>query len=137
MPLPKANLSILTSMSNTKPTPSPYEAVLAITLALVVVYYYFFPDDLRWLVGTMIFALLCLLSAKVASGVAFIWDKVTVGLGEVMSRVLFTVVFFVLLTPLALLSRLFRKDQFYKSTDRESYFIERDHPYGADDIQHP
>ncbi len=126
MPLPKANLSILTSMSNTKPTPSPYEAVLAITLALVVVYYYFFPDDLRWLVGTMIFALLCLLSAKV-----------TVGLGEVMSRVLFTVVFFVLLTPLALLSRLFRKDQFYKSTDRESYFIERDHPYGADDIQHP
>ena len=48
-----------------------------------------------------------------------------------------TVVFFVLLTPLALLSRLFRKDQFYKSTDRESYFIERDHPYGADDIQHP
>ena len=113
-------------MSNTKPTPSPYEAVLAITLALVVVYYYFFPDDLRWLVGTMIFALLCLLSAKVA-----------VGLGEVMSRVLFTVVFFVLLTPLALLSRLFRKDQFYKSTDRESYFIERDHPYGADDIQHP
>ena len=124
-------------MSNTKPTPSPYEAVLAITLALVVVYYYFFPDDPRWLVGTMIFALLCLLSAKVASGVAFIWDKVTLGLGEVMSRVLFTVVFFVLLTPLALLSRLFRKDQFYKSTDRESYFIKRDHPYGADDIQHP
>lgn len=124
-------------MSSTRTSNSSYEAVLAITLALVVVYYYFFPDQKALLVGTMLFALLCHLFSSLADGVAWLWEKLTLGLGWFMSRVLFASVFFLLLTPIALLYRLFGKNDFYKSTERESYFVDRDHQFGAEDIENP
>ena len=124
-------------MKKAKASNSPYEAILAITLALVVVYYFFFPEEERWLVGAMLFALLCLLFSGLAEWVAFLWEKLTLGIGWFMSRVLFSGVFFLLLTPIALLYRLFGKTDFYKSTDRQSYFVDRDHQFGMDDIENP
>lgn len=124
-------------MTKAKTSNSAYEAVLAITLALLVVYYFFFPEEPRWLVGAMLFALLCLLFSTLANWVAAVWEKLTLGLGWFMSRVLFSLVFFILLTPIAFLYRLFGKSDFYKTPDRDSYFVDRDHQFGVEDIENP
>ena len=124
-------------MSTNKAQSSPYEAVLAITFGLLLVHYFFFPEEPRWLVGIMLFALLNLLSSTLAGWVGFAWERLTLGIGWFMSRVLFSVIFFVLLTPIAWLQRLFRKDTFYKSPDNTSYFIDRDHQYSRKDVENP
>lgn len=125
-------------LMNTKKAPSsPYEAVLAITFGLLLIHYFFFPEEPRWLVGTMLFALLTLLSSTLAGWVALAWEKLTLGIGWFMSRVLFTIIFFVLLTPLALLQRMFKKDIFYKNSESSTYFIDRDHQYSGKDLENP
>ncbi len=124
-------------MKSTPSKNSSYEAILAITFGLLLIHYFFFPEEPRWLVGIMLFTLLMLLSSTLAGWVALAWEKLTLGIGWLMSRVLFTLLFFLLLTPLALLQRLFRKDTFYKTSDRASYFIDRDHQYSGKDVENP
>ena len=61
-------------------------------------------------------------------------------LGSIMSRLLLSVIFFVIVTPLALVMRLFghdpmRRKGWKKSTD--STFVSRDHTVEAKDLEHP
>lgn len=124
-------------MTKSEEQKSPYEAVLALSLVPLVIHYFFFPADPRWLAGTIVFVFLCLLSKNIASWVDWAWNKLALGLSWFMGNILFSLVFYLLLTPIALLYRLFRKDTFYKSPDQDSYFLDRNHQYGADDVRDP
>jgi hypothetical protein len=50
-------------------------------------------------------------------------------LGKVMNKVILGVVFFVFLLPVALLSRLFRKNPLKMSREKNTYFSERNFTY--------
>lgn len=66
------------------------------------------------------------------------WMKLAEGLGWVNSRILLGLVFFLLLTPIALLVRLFRKDPLQlRRPDTNSLWHERDHLFEAKDLQNP
>lgn len=69
-----------------------------------------------------------------------LWFKLSEILGFINSRILLTLIFFLILTPIALLSRLFSKDklQLRKKTDETaSYFHKRIHTYEAKDFENP
>ena len=69
------------------------------------------------------------LLARITDAWMWIGEKI----GEVMSRVILSVVFVFFLTPVSVLYRAFgRKDSKEK---KESYFIDRDHTYTAADLE--
>ncbi|MEJ2034428.1 MAG: SxtJ family membrane protein [Deltaproteobacteria bacterium] len=71
---------------------------------------------------------------------ARIWFGLSTALGTVASKILLTVLFFVLVFPIGLLRRLSGKDSMRVKCwkkGKESVFRERDHRLGAEDLKHP
>lgn len=66
------------------------------------------------------------------------WMKLALVLGWVNSRILLTVLFYIILTPVALLARLFGKTSIRKKAgNTTSQFVTRNHLYTKTDLQHP
>lgn len=83
-------------------------------------------------------ALLSALFKSVASGIASIWMAFGMLLGRINGAILLTLVYFLILTPLSWLKKLFSpSDVFTKSKGKDSRFIMRDHVYSKGDIQYP
>jgi len=57
------------------------------------------------------------------------WMKFAELLGQVMNKVILGIVFYVFLFPVALMSRLFRKNPFKVKKETSSYFSERNFTY--------
>jgi len=71
---------------------------------------------------------------------AYIWLGLSDAMGLVMSKVLLSIVFFLVVTPIALLRRLFGKDSLklrvFKAS-KESAMVKRDHLFTARDMESP
>ena len=80
--------------------------------------------------------ILSLVSKAFASILTAGWGKLIAGIGFVNSRILLSLIFFVVLLPVSLLSRVFRKDSLLqlKKNDK-SYFTERNHTYVGKDME--
>lgn len=74
-----------------------------------------------------------------AEKIVWLWFKLSELMGSVMSKVLLTVIFYLFLTPIALLYRLIgKKDMLHlKRGNRNSNFVERDHQFTKDDLENP
>jgi hypothetical protein len=69
---------------------------------------------------------------------AWVWVLLGEVLGWVNSRILLTLLFYLVLTPIAILYRTFgKKDWFRFRTKAESYFVVREKIFNADDLQKP
>ena len=68
-----------------------------------------------------------------ATWITFLWLSFSELLGGVMSKILLSLVFFIVLVPVATLKKLFGKKP--KTTD--SNWHDRDHTYSAKDLQNP
>lgn len=72
-----------------------------------------------------------------ARRIAQVWLRFAVALGAVNSRILLGAIFYLFLTPIALLARLFREDFLHlkkRAGPDRSYWQARDHAYTAEDI---
>ena len=72
--------------------------------------------------------------------IAILWFAFSNFLGAVVSRVLLTIIFFIIVTPIGLIRRLLRKDslrlrEFKKS--QESVMVNRDIFYSKEDLVNP
>lgn len=77
-----------------------------------------------------------LLSPVVGRWVLKAWYGLSDVLGWVNSRILLTIVFYLILSPVALVSRLFRKDALHlKDNNEASLFRERQHTYTRQDLE--
>lgn len=52
------------------------------------------------------------------------WNKLSLVLGYIVPNILLSVVFFLFLFPISLISRLFKKDPLMLSANHKSYFID-------------
>ncbi|HOH06348.1 MAG TPA: hypothetical protein PKY55_04685 [bacterium] len=79
-----------------------------------------------------------LLMAKTSRALARLWYKLSQALGFVISKVLLSLVFFVFLLPMALLSRVFRPDLLQRRRKNTgSYFVVRNYSYQSKDLKNP
>lgn len=112
------------------------ESCLVISMGLVLLWFIY---QLKWLLAiALIIGIIGLFFNALATGITWFWYKLSDILGFVMSKLLLSIVFFVILFPIALLSRLFNKNtlQLKKKTDLESYWKLRNHEYTAKDMEH-
>lgn len=72
-----------------------------------------------------------------ATWIATGWFGLAKILGLVNGKVLLSVVFFIILTPIALLMRLFGGGSIVKVKSSKSYYAERNHTYTKADLETP
>ena len=85
----------------------------------------------RWLLGLALFLTLTeIIGGKIPYLIAKGWRKFAVMLGEFNSRVILFLAFYLFLTPLAVLFRLFNKKAVahFKNDNRNSFFVDVNKP---------
>lgn len=116
-----------------KETGNPYETILALVVVLIGLFYIF---DWKWAPYVALgLGLSSLIIKPLARLVHRLWTKLTHAVGFVMTHVLLSGVFFLILTPMAFLYRLFNKDKLMNKKGKDSYFHVRDHAYEKKDLK--
>ena len=88
-------------------TMNNYKSTLTIVIGFLLLSYYFHSKPL--LVISISVGIIAIFSEKANDKIIWIWNKLTEVLGQIMPNVLLTIVFYLFLTPLALLNRINRK----------------------------
>jgi hypothetical protein len=112
------------------------EAALAISAGLLVLFWIF--DNSYFIIASTVVGVAALLSPFLAKWISFFWYKLAESLGIINGFILLTIIFYLFLTPLALLSKLFRKDELQlkkKANPEGSYFVERNHAFSKKDLE--
>jgi hypothetical protein len=66
--------------------------------------------------------------------IAYVWLLIGKTMGWINSKILLTIIFFLILTPFAILFRIFTNDPLGLKKKESSYFIERNHTYTGKDL---
>ena len=78
---------------------------------------------------SLIFLVLGLLNSKILSPLNKLWFKFGILLGKIISPLIMGIIFFLVVTPIGLIMRLFRKDVLnLKYNKSQSYWIEKNGP---------
>lgn len=93
-----------------------------------------------WLYMAMLVHVVNMIVPRVYAPIAVLWLGLSNALGAVMSKVLLSILFFGLVTPIGFLRRLFGKDSLklreFKAGE-ESAMVVRNHLFVAHDIEKP
>ena len=114
------------------------DTAMAMTLISLLVILY--TQSLTLLPLAIGLLLLGMVWPRAYSPLAKLWLGISLLLGSVMSRVVLSIIFMVVLTPIALALRLFGHDPMRRKAWKkgtESTFVSRDHLVEAKDLEHP
>lgn len=113
---------------------SAYEIIAAFVTLSIILYLIF---DLKYILYSGLFlGLTALLIRSFAKLVQKSWNLLAKLLNFFISRILLSIVFFLVLTPIALLYRLLGKDNIQKlQSDKSSYFMERNYQFTPEDFK--
>ena len=112
-----------------------YLVILTIVAGLMAFYFIFKVDVL--LPIALGVAVVSIASSFLTDKMVWIWEKFALVLGTINSKILLTTIFYVFLVPIALLSRLFKKEDvlLLKRKKEGSYYKERNHEYTSEDLE--
>lgn len=86
----------------------------------------------------LVLGFIFLISDFLSKGILWLWWKLAHILGWINTRILLSVVFYVILLPMAMLSRIFTRDPLkIKWRKHDSTFVIRDHLYSRSDLENP
>ncbi len=111
------------------------EAILVIVTGLIILHLVFKIKVL--LTAALAVAVLSLMSSFIRDKIVWLWMKLAEVLGYINGRILLSVIFFIILTPVAFLFKLTGKDPMQRKRKRESksMYIERNHTYTKEDLE--
>jgi hypothetical protein len=96
--------------------------ILVICMGFLLIYLKF---HWKWsIVTSLVVGIIGIASPFLSRLIDKLWMKLAEVLGKIFPNILLTIVFFVFLLPIALISRLFKKDPLMLKNDRISYFID-------------
>jgi hypothetical protein len=102
------------------------ETILVIVIGFLVVYLVF---SLKWALYTSLsVGIIGILSTALSKKIEWVWMQLTKVLSYIVPNILLGLLFFLFLSPIALLSRLFKKDPLMLSNKYKSYFIDVQKP---------
>lgn len=96
--------------------------ILVISMGFLVIYLKF---HWQWSVlVSLIVGLIGIFSTYLSKQIEWLWAKLSQVLSYIVPNILLSLVFFIFLLPIALLSRLFKKDPLMLSNSYKSYFVD-------------
>ena len=123
-------------MNKNKIKPEPSKTVLVITVGLLIVFMV-----THWqpaLISSMLIGIAGMFSQYLAIKIDFLWMKLTWVLSLIVPNILLSIVFYTMLTPIALLSRVFsKKDELFLKNTRPSLFKEYNKIFDKESFKNP
>jgi len=112
----------------------PIESILALVLLSIILYLLL---ELQWiLVAGFAIGLLGALNSRIAAKVAWCWNLLTKSISTIVSPLVLSIIFFLLLTPIAWLYQIFSKNTFAKRKGK-SFYQFREHTFRPEDLENP
>ena len=105
--------------------------VFFIVFLLIALYPLTHSEEIRvWsIIISLIFLVLGLLNSKILTPLNKLWFKIGILLGKIVSPLIMGIIFFLVVTPIGLIIRLFGKDVLnLKYNNNKSYWIEKKGP---------
>lgn len=118
-------------MSKLKSSNRSFGIVFCIVFLIISFWSFFDTAEIRYwsLVIAIIFFTLGLLNSKILTPLNLIWFKVGIFLGNFISPIVMAIIFFIVITPISLLLKLFSKDVLnLKNNKDKTYWIKKDGP---------
>ncbi len=110
------------------------KTILAIVVGLITLAF-IFNTPILIKIGLGI-GVLSLLSSYFEEKIAWLWSKIGMALGFINGNILLSIIFFIILTPIALLMRyLAGKDNLVLKKPKGSVFVTRNQKYEAGDLE--
>lgn len=110
------------------------ETVLVITVGFLALHMIF--KVKVFLTLSLVIGLAGILSSWLSEKIHFLWMELSLLLGKVSNGILLTLVFFLVLTPVGLFRRLFKKSSMtLVDRDQQSNFTDRDHSFTKQDLE--
>tara|TARA_B110000858_G_C17578100_1_gene369978 strand:+ start:197 stop:571 length:375 start_codon:yes stop_codon:yes gene_type:complete len=123
-------------MTKNKMKSEPTKTVLVITIGMLVVFM-----ATQWqpaLIISMVIGLIGIFSHYLAIKINFLWMKLTWVLSLIVPNILLSIVFYLILTPIALLSRIFlKKDDLFLKNESHSLFKVYNKKFNEDSFKNP
>ena len=112
----------------------------AFALILIFALFSFYRGDLYLMYPTIIVVLISMTKPGILRPLASLWYKLSDILGIIVSTILLTLIFYLMVTPVGVVIRLFKKlwmknNKWGNSPD--SAFIDREHTYTKSDLKNP
>ena len=105
--------------------------VFFIVFLLIALYPLINSEDIRtWsFITSIIFLILGLINSKILTPFNKLWLKLGIFLGKIISPIIMVIIFFLVVTPIALIMRILGKDVLnLKYNNSKSYWIEKNGP---------
>jgi hypothetical protein len=110
------------------------KAQLVIVTGLVVLYFIF--KSPYFLIAAAVIGVLCIAIPAAGDLIVKGWYKIAEILGAINGRILLSLVFFVVLFPVAMFAKLGKKNPLaLKREAKDSVFVDRNHKYSAKDLE--
>lgn len=112
------------------------EIVLSVQLGLLVAGY--LTDSITFFIISLLIGLACNLSPIIENGISRTWLFIGQTIGQITKTIILTIIYYLLLTPLGLLKRIFTRDQyhFYKAPAKSAW-QRIDKLYDSEDLANP
>lgn len=111
------------------------KAQLVIVTGLVVLYFIFKSE--YFLIAAAVVGVVSIAIPVVGDGIVKVWYKLAEILGAINGRILLSIVFFLVLLPVAILARIGKKNALnLKNEKGTSVFLDRNHKYAPKDLEH-
>lgn len=105
-----------------KNTDSSKSTILVICMGFLLIYLAFHG---KWALYTSLgVGVVAIASGWASQKIAWAWDKLSLLLGYIVPNILLSIIFFIFLFPISLISRLFKKDPLMLSASHKTYFID-------------
>lgn len=114
------------------------DTALALTFLTLLVW--LFTHNVYWIYGGMALLLLSMIWPSAMTWPARLWFGLSHLLGTFMSKVLLSIIYLVILLPVALVRRMVGKDSMRVrqwKAGQGSAFVQREHAFTKDDLSHP
>ncbi|MEI6277503.1 MAG: hypothetical protein WCP08_16000 [Prolixibacteraceae bacterium] len=112
------------------------ETCLVIVTGLLILHVFYEQNSL--LIAAILIGLIGVFLEKPASWIAWLWYKIADILGLIVPKIILTLVFFIFLFPISVLSKIFRKNGPDLSKEgKNSTWVIRQHQFVKDDLTKP
>jgi len=127
----------MTSTNNKMPTDKKFGYFLSVVVTLITLYSYW--QDLKNFailasILSFLFLAVTLVAPKVLSPLNRAWYELGMLLGKIVSPIVLGAIFFLMITPISLITRLFGRDELkIKKLSVQSYWVDRSPPGPSSD----
>ncbi len=110
-------------------------ALTILTLVTFLNIVFYFTENIYFLWAAIVLGLIGIFFKFLAQIIHNLWFKLAQILGFVSSKIVLSITFFGILTPLALLSKIFKKeDKFKVKTNQDSNFVDKNEDFSDKSI---